>query len=83
MRVGETVRFTHVTTVEPGIQLGWKAGGSKPQRRVFVALILGVELHPDDIPDGADFDQLYAEGTLCDPNEALAGMGWKRKEDPA
>ena len=80
MRAGDTIRFTHVTAVEPGLQLGWKAGGTKPRRMVYVALVLGVELHPDDIGD-QDVDALYESGVLVDPNEAIQSFGWV-KETP-
>ena len=78
MTTGQTVRLTHFTDVQPDIQMGWKAGGRKPRRMVYVALILGTELHPDDVPEDADIDALYDDGTLLDPNKALEMMGWKR-----
>lgn len=78
MNRGQVVRMTHFTDVQGRMQLGWRAGGRKPNRKVYVALILGVEPHPDDLPDeGADFDSLYADGVLVDPNRALEDMGWK------
>ena len=79
MRAGDTIRFTAVTTVEPGgVRFGWKAGGTKPRRMVYVALVLGVERHPDDIGN-EDVDALYEAGVLCDPNEVIRSFGWVKE----
>lgn len=80
MQAGDTIRFSSVTTLDRGLQLGWKAGGTKPRRRVYVALILGTELHPDDIPADADFDVLYENGTLLDPTAALRALGLREEQ---
>ena len=79
MKAGDTIRFSAVTTVEPGgVRLGWKAGGAKPRRMVYVALVLGIELHPDDI-SGQDVDALYDAGVLVDPNAVIRGFGWVKE----
>jgi len=76
VRAGDTVRFTNVTTLDDrGVRLGWVAGGRKPNRQVYVALILGVERHPDDLGENPDFDALYASGVLLDPTRALRELG--------
>lgn len=79
MQAGDTIRFSNVTTLDQGLKLGWKAGGQKPRRRVYVALVLGTELHPDDIPPDADWEELYRNGTLLDPTEALNALGLKEE----